>query len=451
MTDLHSLKENIEQRLRAYDSKLGLLQNETVPNYHSNLEKGVYHRTSENTDFAVDIFYAETEEYYSIANSILRKIASLQQKEGEWRGLWPYFYEEPLEKMHAPDWNYADFNAIPILCALKDHPEKLEEGMLEILKEASINACYAIMKRDLTVIYTNPCVMDIYVTIICGELCEREDFIQYGKAKLKKFYHNIMANRSFDEYNCTGYSLLIAELFSLMLKHIKDAEALEKIEELNFIVWETMGKHFHFKTGDVVGPNFRRYINFLEKGEKSNIELATGTKLLLNEEVVARGSGYMYSPVCPKELLHYFNESHNEDYSRLFTRGSNYPWFNQPNVDTLYMEEDYTLSSFSLMDCWNQRSLLNSYIGNREEKCCIRLRVLHDNYDFSSGAVATVQHKNAAISVVNFHTNHGDTHVDLDPIVDSTITASDLRVRFQIESNSTGVTEKIEYEKTENI
>ena len=47
--------------------------------------------------------------------------------------------------------------------------------------------------------------------------------------------------------------------------------------------------------------------------------------------------------------------------------------------------------SFSLMDGWNQRSSLTAYIGDRQEKCCVRLRILHDFYDFSSGAVNTVQ------------------------------------------------------------
>ena len=329
-----------------------------------------------------------------------------------------------------------------------EHSDKLEDGVYDILKESVINACYAIIKRNLTIIYTNPTVMSVYVLVVCGEMFNITEFINHGKNKLDRFYRHIMAARTFDEYNCPGYSLLIAQVFTIMLDHIKSEEIRNKIYTLNTIVWELLGKHFHVKTGELSGPNFRRYVNFLTTFECSEYKRATGIDLIDDDKMTAED--LRYTLVCPEELRHYFSKHHDEDYSALFTRGNNYPWFNQPNIDTLYMTEDYTLGSFSLMDGWNQRSLLTAYMGDRKEKCCIRLRVLHDFYDFSSGAVATVQHKGSAATVVNFHTNHGDTHVDLDPIVNNTIKAKDLRVRFQIEANCESAAEKVTFTQNGN-
>lgn len=441
--------QEIELKLKRYEEPIHLLRGEKcVPNYHSNLPEGEYCKTNENATFALELLCCEKTEYYPIANNILRAHSAIQCKTGELRGLWPYYYEESLEEMHAPDWNFADFNAIPLLKIIIEHSDKLEDGVYDILKESVINACYAIIKRNLTIIYTNPTVMSVYVLVVCGERFNITEFINHGKNKLDRFYRHIMAARTFDEYNCPGYSLLIAQVFPSMLRHIEDSDVKAKITELNFIVWEMLGKHFHVKTGELSGPNFRRYVNFLTTFECSEYKRATGVDLIADEDMLAED--LLYTPVCPEELRHYFSENHNEDYSKLFTRGNNYPWFNQPDIDTLYMTEDYTLGSFSLMDGWNQRSLLTAYMGDRNEKCCIRLRVLHEFYDFSSGAVATVQNKGSAVTVVNFHTNHGDTHVDLDPIVNNTIKAKDLRVRFQIEANKEGVIDKITCEDKEN-
>ncbi len=450
MSSVEKAKKIIRQKALSYDSQIGLIKSHITPNYHSNMPEGDYHEIRASSEFAAGIFYAGTEELYDTANEILKKVVSLQRKTGELRGLWPYYYEESLEQMHAPDWNFADFNAIPILNVLKDHKDKLKDGVYDILCDSAVNACYAIMKRDLTVIYTNPTVMDVYVTVVCGEICSKPEFVSYGERKLDRFYRHIMAEKTFDEYNCPGYSLLIAEIFSIMLRHIGNDEIISKIKELNFIVWQMLGRHFHYKTGEIVGPNIRRYVNFLTPGERTKYKQAAGVDLIPDEDESPESLALMYAPKCPEELLYLFNKSHNEDYSHLFTKGSNYPWFNQPNIDTLYMTEHFTLGSFSLMDGWNQRSSLTSYIGNRRQKCCIRLRILHDFYDFSSGAVNTVQIKGAAVTVVNFHTDHGDTHVDLDPIKDGIIVARDIRLRFQIEADCREMMENISCRKTEN-
>ncbi len=445
--------EFIKEKYADFDKEMGLLKQYIVPNYHSNLPAGKYCGNSRNSEFAAEIFYSETECLYHVANEIFRKTASFQRKEGELRGLWSNFYEESLEEMHAPDWNSANFNAIPMLCALKDHKDKLEDGVYELLCEASINACHAIIKRNLTIIYTNPTVMDVYVTVVCGELCGIEEFVAYGKQKLDRFYRHIMAEKVFDEYNCPGYSLLIAEIFSILIKHISDKEILAKVNELNFIVWEMLGKHFHFATGELSGPNIRRYNSFLLKGSQVCYQKASGVKLLSDSESDLKRLSQVtsiYQPICPEELKYLFNSHHDEDYSRLITRGTNFPWFDQAIIDTLYMREKYTIGSFSLIDAWNQRRAVSVHIGDRKEKCCIKLRALHDFYDFSSGAFSTVQQKNSAITVVNFHTDHGDTHVDLDPIVDNTVKAKDFRVRFEVECNCAEALNRVEYSKTEN-
>lgn len=445
------IKHEIDEKLKGYNENIGLVHEYCTPNYHSRLNPGEHYFINSSTKLAAAIFFNEYAEKYNIANDLLKNVVKCQCKEGELTGLWSYYYEESLEEMVAPDGNFADFNAIPMLAVLKEQADKLDDEVRKDVEEACVNACHAIIKRDLTIIYTNPCIMDMYVTIVCGEMLSKPDFVEYGKNKLDRMYRHIMENKTFDEYNCTGYSLLIADIFSIMLRHISDEEVQKKVKELNMIVWKMIGEHFHFKTGEICGPNLRRYTNFLNGEGGADIEKATETDIVgtYNENYGMMDA--IYDKKCPEEILHVFREKNTEkNFVKMINRGSNYPWFSQASVDMHYMCEDYCLGSFSLSDAWNQHVYINGYIGDRKEKCCLRMRVLHNKYDFCSAFIGTLQEKNAAVSVVNFHTNRGDTHVDLDPVINSTIKATDLRVRWQIEANIKGVIEKINVIKKEN-
>jgi hypothetical protein len=69
----------------------------------------------------------------------------------------------------------------------------------------------------------------------------------------------------------------------------------------------------------------------------------------------------------------------------------------------------------------------------------MRVRCLHDDYDYSSASIFTVQEKNDALSAVVFATDRGDTHISLDRIQNATIMARDLRVRLQFEGAISGL------------
>ena len=63
----------------------------------------------------------------------------------------------------------------------------------------------------------------------------------------------------------------------------------------------------------------------------------------------------------------------------------------------------------------------------------MRLRCLHDDYDYSSASLFTVQDKGDILGAVVFTTDRGDTHISLDRLKHATITAGDLRLRLQFE------------------
>lgn len=443
MANLESVKRIVAKTLECYDSDTQLIREYRVPNYHSNLKPGEYCFINSSTKLAAAIFSCGYEDYYSIANKILKKIVSLQCKNGENSGLWPYFLEETIEEMVAPDHNYADFNAYPMLYILKEHKEKLEDGLYDAIGEACILACKAIVRRNLTVMYTNPTVMGIYCTVVCGELFGIEEFVEYGRKKLDKFYFRIMNNGTYDEYNCPGYSVLIANIYSLMLRHIDDKDIYNKIDALNNIVWNMLGEHFHRDLDDFTGPNLRQYENF---SDTDFVKMAVGLGGSSNEVLTA-----VYNTRCPEIIKPLFvQENKISDFRRLVSTGYLYPYLGYPMVDTQHIRPSYTLGSMSMNDCWNQRRNVVAYIGNKDKKVCIRLRTYHNDYDFCSAFTSTAQQGNVALSLTNFHTNRGDTHVDLDPVINATIKATNLRVLYQIEANCDGIIEEIKAKKTKN-
>lgn len=450
MSILEFTKQRIDELAQNIDEETGLIHSYVVPNYHSNLKPGVYHMFSHNVSFALSIFACKYEKFYPNANEILRKVIACQCRTGETTGLWPYYYEESLEEMVAPDWNMAEFNTYPMATILKVHADKLEEGMYETLSEACLYACQAIRKRNLTVLYTNPVVMSIYITVLCGELLGKQDLIDYGVHKLNKFYLHVMNKGSYDEYNCTGYSLLIAEMYGLILRYIQNEEVLRKVGELNDLVWTMMGEHFHYETGEIVGPNFRKYVNFLSKTDQTMLQDSVSDDLNLTDEKVYELNAIVYNLQCPDHLKHHFLEKNKQVQSmRLLSKGFNYPYLGWPLVDTQYISGNIAVGTFNMMDAWNQHLPVTAYLGSRDKKFCIRWRVLHDNYDFCCGHASTIQEKGAAITITNFHTNRGDTHHDLDPVKNAAIKATDLRIRYQIEANTEGIIDWIPMETTQ--
>lgn len=452
MDILEFTKQKLDAQALNIDEETGMIHGYTVPNYHSNLKPGVYHTFTNNVNFALSVFASEYEKFYPTANEILRKAIACQCRTGECTGLWPYFYEESLEEMVAPDWNMAEFNTYPMATILRVHKDKLEPGMYELLSEACLYACQAIQKRNLTVLYTNPVVMSIYITALCGELLDKQELIDYSIHKLTKFYLHIMNKGSFDEYNCTGYTLLIVEMFGLILRYVRNEEVLQKTRELNDLAWTMMGEHFHYATGEIAGPNFRKYVNFMSAGDLTKLQTAVSEDLQLVKEKVYSSTDLINQLECPEHLKPLFLEKNKEISSmRLLSKGFNYPYLGWPLVDTQYVSGNIAMGSFNMMGAWNQHLPVTAYLGNREEKFCIRWRVYHDNYDFSSGHGCTVQVKGTAITVTNFHTNRGDTHMDLDPIKDATIKATDLRVRYQIEANAEDIIDRVTTKVSDNV
>jgi hypothetical protein len=411
------------------------------PGYHTTLTGGYVHPTRDSLNYAVALLDSGQPDRLRRAEKILRRVISLQDQNPESRtyGIWSWFAEEPLDKMSPPDWNWADFCGTQLLQVAVDHMDRLDADLQRQVRESILHACGAIKRRNVGPGYTNIAVMGAYVTLVAGERFDNEEFADYGKARLKRFHGHTFSQGSFSEYNSPTYSIVAITELSRMARHVKDAESRKLLDELNRFAWSHVARHFHAPTGQWAGPHSRCYATLLRDSTRAYIQRATDGELQFLPESKAFESlnTHRIGAKCPPDMLNYFTEL-PEPRVEIETFAKNSP-DRHDIIGTTYLHPDYTLGSVNIGDLWNQRRPLLAYWKTDDGVVAMRLRCLHDDYDYSSASIFTVQDKGDILGAVVFATDRGDTHISLDRIKNATIKAKDLRLRVQFE----GATENL--------
>ncbi len=405
-------------------------------NYHTALRGGYVHKTRESLHYALLLLSSGRKRYRKRAFKIIDSVISLQDKDytSETYGIWPYFYEENLNQMLNPDWNWADFCGKKLLQVIIEYEDKISDDLFKKMKQSILHAANSIIKRDVKPGYTNIAIMGIYVTILAGELFSEKEKFNYGYKKLKRFYNYTKFHGAFTEYNSPTYTIVALKELAIMLEHIDDKKCLNLIKELYNITWKSIAIHFHPSTGLWSGPHSRCY-RTLDKKHWPLIQSATNGKIkLLSEKEVNEATALnLIKYKCPERFIDYFREIDCERYFReKYYKGKK---DERTKIATSYMVSEFTLGSFFQSDLWNQRRAVIAYWGNYNHQSYLHVRFLHDNYDYSSAVIHSVQNKGKILSIINFVTDGGDKHINLDKIEDGTIIAKDLRLRLELGGN----------------
>ncbi len=405
------------------------------PGYHTTLEGGYVHPTRDSFRYAVALLDSGDPEYQQRACDILDRCIDLQDQDPDSRtyGIWSWFMEEPLDKMSPPDWNWADFCGTQLLQVAVDHMHRLPEPLRKKVRESIIHAARSIIRRNVGPGYTNIAIMGTYVTLVAGERFDNAELFDYGRKRLRRFCEYTREKGSFSEYNSSTYTVVAVEEITRMLTHVRDPECRELIENLNRFAWLHIGRHFHAPTRQWAGPNSRSYRTFLRSSDLAFIQRATGSnvKFVDEDDLYDSTDAHRLRAVCPPDYYHYFTDL-PEPRLEVETFGRNGRG-RHDIVGTTYMHPDFCLGTVNIGDLWNQRRPVLAYFKTPDGPLAMRIRCLHDDYDYSSASIFTVQDKANALSVINFATDRGDTHISLDRLKNGCITAEDLRVRIQFE------------------
>lgn len=429
----------LKRRDRDYDPAARMIRRRfSSPGYHTTLKGGMVHPTRDSLAYAVALLDAGEPERTRRACDIIARVISLQDQNPKSRtyGIWSWFYEEPLDKMAPPDWNWADFCGALLLQAALDHQDKLPPDLAGRVKGSILHACRSIIRRNVGPGYTNIALMGTYVTLVTGEHFNVPDIRDYGLKRLKRFWDYTNQQGSFSEYNSPTYSLVAIREIARMKRHVASPEALAIIDKLNQFAWAHVARHFHPPTGQWAGPHSRCYSTLVRPSTLAFIQQATRNQVAFLPAGQAAESldAHRIQPACPQDLFHYFTALPEP---RLTVETFQKRKAPRPNVvGTTWLDRTYTLGSLNCGDLWHQRRPLLAYFKTAHGTAAFRVRCLHDGYDYSSASIFNVQDRNTILGAVTFATDRGDTHISLDRLKNGTIQAEDLRIRFEIEGRA---------------
>jgi hypothetical protein len=432
----------LETQDQNYDAGEQMLRTPySSPGYHTTLTGGFVHGTRNTLDYAVALLDSGDADRLARAEQVLRRVIALQDQDPNSRtyGIWSWFLEEPLDKMSPPDWNWADFCGTQLLQVAIDHADRLPADLRQGVKGSILHAARSIQRRNVGPGYTNIALMGTYVTLVAGERFNVPELADYGRQRLRRFYDYTREKGSFTEYNSPTYTLVAIEEISRMMQHVRDTESQKLLKELNGLAWRHVARRFHPATKQWAGPHSRCYATLLRPSALAAIQRASAGKIEFLPEAEAWESldTHRVKLDCPPDLFYYFTTLTGPRMEvEAFERNAS------PEHDiigTTYLHPDFTLASINIGDLWNQRRPLVAYWTTPSGPAAMRLRCLHDDYDYSSASLFTVQDKADILGAVLFATDRGDTHISIDKIQNATITAKDLRLRLQFEGAVSGL------------
>ncbi len=424
----------IEAKETSYNPEVRMLRSPfSSPGYHTTIKQAdSIHSTYKSLVYALGLLDTEEERYERRAFEIIGQLASMQDKDQSSAtfGIWSWFYEESLEQMSPPDWNWADFCGKVLALAVLRHGHRFPASLREEVRETIGNACDAIIRRNVGPEYTNIAIMGTLVTLIAGELYEREDYSSYGMQRLERIVAFTRDRQTFQEYNSPTYTYVALLELSKLSTSTRNPEAKRLANELIDMAWGSVAQHFHASTRNWAGPHSRSYRTMLSDEHKAFLQLATeGALSFFSWEELPYDEGwYRVGFSCPERFREQFLTAEIRNIRECYEPASG----GEPDKWAVtYMTETYALGSFSREILWNQRRALLLYADNGGEPTYAHFRCLHDGYDFCSAVIHSAQEAGEVLFGVSFLTNGGDTHPNLD-WTEGVIEASDFRLRLEL-------------------
>ncbi|WP_379145811.1 hypothetical protein [Paenibacillus sp. sgz500992] len=430
-----------------YDPEICMLRSPfSSPGYHTTLKQAEFiHSTRDSLSYALGLLDTELAEMEQRAFDIIRQVISLQDTDRSHAtfGIWSWFYEEPLAQMSPPDWNWADFCGSRLIQALSRHGWRFPEALREDVIRSIDYACEAIMKRNVGPDYTNIAIIGAFVTRIAGEQLGREDYAEYGLKRLEKLYAYTQQRGAFQEYNSPVYTYIAILELSKLRSETTDSTVKRLSDELIELTWQTVAGYYHPATAQWSGPHSRSYQTLLNDQSKAFLQVATQGEVMFFpwEELPYEEEWYKSGFYCPAAYLDAFKVRGTKEVRQLYEGNAG---DGSGKWAVTFMNPQVSIGSFTDSDLWNQRRPLVAYVDNNGSPSYIQLRCLHDGYDYCSARFKARQDQGHLLFGMDFLTNGGDTHPNLDRI-DGEIEAGDFRLRLEIGGSLDGIfTETVE-------
>lgn len=429
---LHTI---VSQTLKDYDPASRMLRSAfSSPGYHTTYTGSTVHETRQSLKFAVALLDTGAKANLKIATDILERVINLQDQnpENDTYGIWPWFLEESISKMNPPDWNWADFCGVQLLEARLTHSARLPKSLIIKIDDSLMHASHSIVNRNVSLNYTNILIMGSFVVLMTGELLDNVIFYNFASQRLERFYEYTMKQGAFAEYNSPPYTNVTLNELKRLQNYVTEPDLKSKIDTLYMFAWKEIAQYFHPHTGQWAGPHSRCYETILTPQIEGNIQRALD--LQSSSDVITLDQHRLQHD-CPQQFRQNFiTTPGTADLPRTLTKL--YSGSPAEIIGTTYFHPKFCLGSVNYSDLFNQRRSLLAYWGEPEHVRSLRLRFLHDGYDFTAMQYYSTQREGNILAALSLATDGGDRHPYFDRIVDGHFEASDLRLRLEIEGVS---------------
>jgi len=414
------------------------------PGYHTKVKDGTIIRsTRENMEYALACMDSGDAKLFERAQRTASTVLDMQDRDplSKSFGIWPWFMEEPIEKMSPPDWNWADFIGAVIIVMLSRHGARLPESFRRRLEDALGDAACSIFRRNVDPGYTNIAIMGGCVSSGAGEILSEPRFLSYGRKRLKAVVELAKFHGAFNEFNSPTYTVVAIEECERLLAVVKDPEARARAQELLDIAWGTVSEHFHAPSAQWCGPHARAYTDRLTARTAAWLAERTGARIephpTMKSDEIGRIDPVPAVP-CPAKFAAKFSESPSPSTrrSRFFRKEPD----SASSWATCWMDSEACLGSMNAGSFWNQaRPLLGYWRSKADPAAVFRVKCLKDGRDFCAGRVRVAQEGPNALAVCDFAPGTGDFHPTLDKPSDGRFPCSDLRIRFELDAADSSV------------
>jgi hypothetical protein len=436
---MSEISDQLEVLDRDYVPELALVREKIkTPGYHTLLPDGtVAHSTRTAMDYALLLLDSNNDGRLDRAAQVIRKIASLQETDPTKAtyGIWSWFYDEPLEKMSPPDWNWADFIGGRIAQAIATHGHRLPGDVLAVAKTSLRNAAWSIFRRNIGPGYTNIAIMGAMVTAAAGEILGEPFLLDYGRRRIQNVVAALAEHGSFQEYNSPTYTMVVLEETDRLRLVVKDAPCRAAAVTLAEHAWQLIADSFHPSTGQWAGPHSRAYADRLRPGMIQTLEAATGLSLAVPRpgEPEHDGSEKRLTPPvekCPAKFLERFRRLPQPEMQlvRRFIRRADHDI-----IGTTWLTERAALGSINRENTWTQRRFLIGYLHTPADPAVVfRVSARWNDIDFMALGVRQAQQGPRVLSAFHVLTGSGAYHLSLDRMPESIYATTDLRIRCEL-------------------
>ncbi len=367
------------------------------------------HPTRENMEYARRLLEHSDPEGWERAASIISEVLPLQDLRADslYRGVWPWFAEEPVSEMSPPDRNWADFIGAQLCEMLALHENKLPSALRDEMRQCLRLACEHIVARNIGPDYSNICAMGAAVTCIGGELLDDARLRDYALRRLQRLDQRVAGYDLFDEFNSPVYTPILIEELDRIYRLGKSGRAKAIAARLKSLAARGVEDHYHAGTGEWGGAQARAYRDRLGPAQREFLERH---RLSVKQSAKPESRRTVRTRVPGGTCL------------------------------TTWSDERATIGSSSRATFWSQaRPVIAYWKGNDGKVCVFRVRVMIDGRDFASAEWSAVQQGADILAAIALAPERGIWHTMLDRPSDGLFRCRDLRVRFEVQAESAPV------------